>query len=42
MSRTAAKGWIVFGEYRWERSDTNEDNEDYRVLTAGAGLRREF
>jgi hypothetical protein len=42
VSRTVAKGWIVFGEYRWERSDTNEDNEDYRVLTAGAGLRREF
>lgn len=40
--RELDSSWTVFGEYRWERSRSNEIEFSYRANTALAGVQRSF
>ena len=42
VERELDERWILFGEYRWERSRSNEIEFNYRANTVLAGIQRSF
>lgn len=42
LEREVDSRWVLFGEYRWERSRSNELEFSYRANTVLAGIQRSF